>query len=199
MKKNLALIVVDVQNDFCPGGALAVNEGDAVVPVLNRYIDLFTSSGLAVILTRDWHPADTKHFKKFGGLWPEHCVQQTTGAAFHPNLRIPSNAMILSKGISKELDGYSVFQASDAQGQNFAQILRLHHIDELFIGGLATDYCVKETALDACRHGYKVHVLSDAVKGVDLNPGDSLRAAEEMKQAGAVMVAFDQVTGFIRA
>jgi len=183
-----ALIVVDVQNDFCPGGALPVPEGDSVVPVLNRYIEKFTGRGLPVYFTRDWHPEGHVSFKSQGGIWPPHCVQGTEGARFHSLLFIPSSAVIVSKGTSPGMDAYSGFQGTDLEDQ-----LRGKGVRRLFIGGLATDYCVKSTVLDALRNGFEVVLLSDASRGVDVNPGDSKRATEEMVREGAIKITFEDL------
>jgi nicotinamidase/pyrazinamidase len=179
-----ALVVVDVQNDFCPGGALAVAEGDQVVPILNRYIEQFTKSALPVFATRDWHPAETTHFNTGGGVWPPHCIHGTNGAEFHPDLAL-ANASVLSKGISRASDDYSGFQAVNAEGAGLAVLLRGLEVTRIFVGGLATDYCVKHTVLDALKEGFQVVVLMDSIRGVNLKPGDSQRAVEEMRRAGA--------------
>jgi nicotinamidase/pyrazinamidase len=186
-----ALVAVDVQNDFCPGGALGVREGDRVVPVLNRYIARFRQSGAPVFLTRDWHPAKTAHFRAYGGVWPPHCVQGTPGAAFHPALEVPAEAVIVSKGMDPEEDAYSAFQAVDREGRAFPAVLEARGIRRLFLGGLATDYCVKETTLDAARRGFAVVVLADAIRAVDLTPGDGERAIAAMRDAGASFVTLD--------
>lgn len=186
--KNKALLIVDVQNDFCPGGALAVPEGDKIVLPLNKYIKIFLKHKLPIFASRDWHPKRTKHFKDFGGLWPKHCIQKTKGARFHPGLRLPKNTIILSKGMSPEKDSYSVFQAFDAEGNSFLRVLRKMGITELYVAGLATDYCVKSTVLDALKHGFKVKLLIDAIKGVNLKPDDSQKAIEKMLKEGAKKV-----------
>jgi len=180
-----ALVVVDVQNDFCPGGALAVPEGDRVVPVLNRYAERFAARGAPVFASRDWHPARTTHFAEYGGAWPPHCVQETPGAALHAALRLPAGAEVVSKGTGAEEDAYSCFQARAADGTDFSALLARRGIRRLFVGGLATDYCVKATALDARRAGLEVVVLEDAVRAVDVAPGDGERALAEMTAAGA--------------
>ncbi len=177
-------MVVDLQNDFCPGGSLAVPDGDRIVPRVNRTIDLFVRRGLPVLASRDWHPRITKHFKEYGGAWPPHCIQGTKGARFHPDLRLPKDALILSKGIDPEQDSYSAFQAYNGRGRDLESVVHDLGIDELFLCGLATDYCVRATALDALRRGIRVRVLADAVKGVDVKPGDSKAALEEMRAAG---------------
>ncbi len=183
--KGDALVIVDVQNDFCPGGALAVSGGDEVVASLSRYAARFVEAGAAVFATRDWHPSRTRHFKEHGGLWPPHCVQGTRGADFHPDLRLPSGTTVVSKGMDPEEDAYSAFQARDDRERPFAEVLRTRGVRRLFIGGLATDYCVKAMALDAIRAGFEAVVLEDAVRAVDLARGDGERALAEMKAAGA--------------
>jgi nicotinamidase/pyrazinamidase len=183
MKKTKALLIVDVQNDFCPGGKLAVSEGDKVVPVLNKYIAFFSKNNLPVFASRDWHPRKTGHFRQYGGKWPQHCVQETEGAQFHPGLRLTKDTMIISKGMDPEKDSYSAFLGEGPDGKSFANILKGMAIGELFIGGLATDYCVRHSVLDALESGFKVNLLTDAVKGVDKD--DSKRAIEEMTGAGA--------------
>ncbi|CAG1000558.1 nicotinamidase/pyrazinamidase [Methylophilaceae bacterium] len=184
-KAKKALLVVDVQNDFCPDGALGVPEGDRVVPVLNKYIELFRKRGLPVYFTRDWHPPVTVHFKPYGGPWPPHCVQGTKGAGFHPALEIPPEAVVMSKGDDPEQDSYSAFSGHDEKGRGLAEVLKSDGITHFYIGGLATDYCVRQSALDAFREGFEVTVLIDAIRGVDVTPGDSERAIEEIKSKGA--------------
>jgi nicotinamidase/pyrazinamidase len=188
-----ALVVVDVQNDFCPGGALAVPDGDAVVPVLNRYAERFSAQGAAVFASRDWHPPRTKHFAAYGGVWPPHCVQGTTGAALHPALVLPALTQVVSKGMDPEEDAYSCFQARAEQGGDFASLLAARQIRRLFVGGLATDYCVKATTLDALRAGLTVVLLQDAVRAVDVKPGDGARALAELAAAGAASARLDEV------
>lgn len=185
MVKNLALVIVDVQNDFCPGGALPVREGDKVVPVLNKYIQMFQKAGLVIYASRDWHPEKTKHFKAFGGVWPPHCVQGTKGAEFHPDLKLSPQTIILTKGEDPNEDSYSGFQAHDPGQKPFTSSLKEKGIDHLYVGGLATDYCVRATVLDGLKQGFKVTVLMDAIKGVDIKPGDSINAIKEMENAGA--------------
>ena len=177
-----ALIVVDVQNDFCPGGALAVERGDEVVAPLNRLIDEFLSRGDLVVKSRDWHPPVTKHFADYGGTWPVHCVQNTRGAEFHPALSDDPRVEVVSKGLGDE-DSYSAFD-----GTGLAEQLRGRGVREVWVGGLATDYCVKNTVLDALRAGFRVRALTDAMRAVNLQPGDDRRALEEMRAAGAEVV-----------
>ena len=184
-----ALIVVDVQNDFCPGGALGVKSGDEIVPVLNRYIEKFSSARLPVIATRDWHPEKTNHFKKYGGVWPVHCVQGTHGAAFHPDLKLPQEAILISKGMAADEDSYSAFHGRSDSGTPLVELLQELGVARIFVGGLATDYCVKYTAFDGVKQGFAVVLLGDAVRGVNLHPDDSEKALVAVRDAGAVTLA----------
>jgi len=178
-EKKRALIVVDVQNDFCPGGALAVAHGDEVVAPLNNLIEEFLERGEPVFKSRDWHPEKTKHFADYGGTWPVHCVQNTRGAEFHPELMDNIHIRVISKGLGDE-DCYSAFD-----GTNLALELRRLGVEEVWVGGLATDYCVKNTVLDALKEGFQVKALKDAMRPVEVNAGDGQRAIEEMQAAGA--------------
>lgn len=178
-----ALIVVDVQNDFCPGGSLAVEQGDAVVAPLNRLIREFLDRGEPVFKTRDWHLPNAKHFAAYGGSWPVHCVQNTKGAEFHPDLSDDPRVTIISKGIDGRADGYSGFD-----GTNLGQLLREEGVEEVWVGGLATDYCVKHTVLDALSEGFKVKALAHAMRAVNVNPDDGEKAIREMRAAGAEIV-----------
>jgi nicotinamidase/pyrazinamidase len=181
--KKKALIVVDVQNDFCPGGSLAVTNGDEVVAPLNNLIKEFLDRGEPVYKTRDWHPAQTKHFAAYGGTWPVHCVQGTRGAEFHPDLSDDPRITIISKGIDESADGYSGFD-----GTNLADLLREEGVEEVWVGGLATDYCVKHTVLDAVKEGFEVKAIADAMRAVNVNSDDGRTAIEQMKAAGAEIV-----------
>jgi nicotinamidase/pyrazinamidase len=181
-----ALIVVDVQNDFCPGGTLAVAHGDDVVAPLNQLIDEFLDRGAPIYKSRDWHPPTTKHFAAYGGTWPMHCVQNTKGAEFHPALRDDPRIKIISNGLG-DTDCYSAFDETDLAAQ-----LHDQDIEEVIIGGLATDYCVKNTVLDALKHGFKVKALKNAMRAVDVQPGDGDRAIEEMRAAGADIVSTEE-------
>jgi nicotinamidase/pyrazinamidase len=181
-----ALLVVDVQNDFCPGGALAVPEGDAVLGPLNARIAEMRAAGAPIYASRDWHPPTTTHFAP-AGPWPPHCVAQTPGAAFHPALQLPASTVILTKGNQSGSDGYSAFEGRTLAGTTLADDLRSRGVTHLVVGGLATDYCVRASVLDARRLGFDVTVLRDAIRGVDVNPGDSERALEEMQAAGATV------------
>ncbi len=185
MLKHSILLVVDMQVDFCPGGSLSVPGGDMIIPVINRYIELFQAHGLPVVATRDWHPPVTSHFREFGGLWPPHCVEESPGARFHPALRLPGDVIVVSKGMDPKRDEYSSFRALLATGLPLEEYLAKRGVAHLFICGLATDYCVRETSLDALKAGLAVTVLTDAIKGVDLTPGDSERALKEIAGAGA--------------
>jgi nicotinamidase/pyrazinamidase len=175
-----ALIIVDFQNDFTPGGALAVSEGDAIAGRLNE----LASSGDfdLVVATRDWHPPDHGSFAEQGGPWPPHCVQGTEGAELHPKLDREPIDVVVDKGQDPAADGYSGFE-----GTELDRILHEHGIDDVTIVGLATDYCVKNTALDALRRGLDVTVESEAVRGVDVEEGDSERALEELRGSGATV------------
>jgi nicotinamidase/pyrazinamidase len=175
-----ALIIVDVQRDFCPGGALAVKQGDQIIEPINGLISLFEKKGLPIFLTRDWHPADHCSFRSKGGPWPPHCVKNTPGAEFHPSLHVPKGAAVISKGTKKDIEAYSGFQ-----GTELAERLREAGRNELYVVGLATDYCVKNTVLDGISNGFTVNVISDCVKGVNVKPTDSANAFRSMVANGA--------------
>lgn len=184
LTKGDALILVDVQNDFCPGGALAVAEGDQVVPVLNRWIERAVQAGIPVFASRDWHPPNHVSFQSRGGPWPPHCVQGTRGAEFHPDLHLPKDALIVTlKGDDPDRDAYSAFD-----GTNLASDLRSRGVQRLWVGGLATDYCVKATVLDGLREGFDVRVIADGIRAVNVQPDDGRQAIEEMLRAGASLV-----------
>jgi len=174
-----ALLLADVQNDFCPGGTVPVPEGDLIVPVLNRWIADAEAHGVPVFASRDWHPRSHISFKERGGPWPPHCVQGTTGAGFHPALKLTRDVRIVSKGKDPNKDSYSAFGGTD-----LAQRLRRANVRNLWIGGLAQDYCVRATALDAIREGFKVHLITDATRAVNVHPDDGEHALEEIRQAG---------------
>jgi nicotinamidase/pyrazinamidase len=175
-----ALIVVDVQNDFCPGGALQVAEGDRVIPAINDLIPQFGH----VVLSRDWHPANHCSFAESpqfkDGSWPVHCVADSPGAQFHRDLHMPANALIISKGIHADREAYSAFSET-----GLAEYLRARHVKRLFVCGLATDYCVKETVLDGLRNGFVMFMIEDACRGVDIPAGSVAQAIDAMKAAGA--------------
>ena len=179
-----ALIVVDVQNDFLAGGSLAVPCGEDVVPVLNHYIREFEVKGLPIFLTRDWHPPSHCSFEAQGGVWPPHCIAGTRGAEFAPNLEVPGSATIISKATGVEKDAYSGFDETNLNSE-----LRDRDIHRLFVGGLATDYCVLNTVRDALSNGYDVFLLIDAVRAVELQAEDGRRAVDEMVRRGAQPVS----------
>jgi nicotinamidase/pyrazinamidase len=181
-----ALLIVDVQNDFLPGGSLAVPRGDEVIAPLNRHISDFVRDGCSIFASRDWHPAKTKHFKQYGGVWPAHCVQNTPGAAFHPGLQLPADCIVVSKGMDPDKDSYSAFDGVNSNRTPLLTLLKERNVDHLYVAGLATDYCVKASALDALRNGFKLSILLDAIRGVDVSAGDSQVALEELRAAGAI-------------
>jgi len=178
-----ALIIVDVQRDFCPGGALAVPEGDKIIPKLNKYIEIFKRENLPIFATRDWHPKNHISFKP-KGIWPPHCIQNTKGAEFHPDLKLPEDTIIISKAFEADKEAYSGFE-----GTELYKILREKGIKKVYIGGLATDVCVKNTVLDAIRYGFETYFLEDASKGL----GGDDKAIEEMVKKGAKRVTLEDV------
>ena len=178
-----ALLLVDVQNDFCPGGSLAVADGDAVVPALNAWIAAARQGGARVFASRDWHPPDHLSFAERGGIWPLHCVQNTLGADFHPDLELPNDAVIVTKADTADREAYSAFDSGELAAQ-----LRAAGIERLWVGGLATDYCVKASVLDATElPGLEVRVITNAIRAVDAAPGDGEAALEAMREAGATL------------
>ena len=187
-----ALLVVDVQNDFCAGGSLGVPASPQIIDRLNEYIHQFADRGAPVIASRDWHPPVTRHFADHGGVWPVHCVQGTPGAEFHPDLRLPTETVIVSKGTNPEEDSYSAFEARLPDGRPLGDYLRDAGIKRLYVGGLATDYCVRASVLDARQEGLRVKVIGAGIRGVDVQPGDSERALAEMRAAGAEVINEEQ-------
>lgn len=183
-----ALIVVDMQNDFLPGGSLAVAGGDDIIPQLNRYMAYFAAHQLPVFATRDWHPQDHCSFQAQGGPWPPHCIAGSDGAAFHPALELPAAAHIISKATARESDAYSSFC-----GTQLDELLRSLHIRRVFTGGIATEYCVFNTVKDALRLQYTAFVLEDAVRAIDRQPGDGQRALREMMQLGAQPIHYQEL------
>jgi nicotinamidase/pyrazinamidase len=181
-----ALLVADVQNDFLPGGSLAIAGGDAIVPLLDRYARAALAAGAHVIAARDWHPEGHCSFRERGGPWPAHCVQGTRGAELAPGLRLPAKAIIVSKGADPEREAYSAFDGTRLDG-----VLRALGVDRVLVGGLATDYCVRSTVRDARARGYDVLLLDDAIRGVDLDA--SAAARDEMIASGAVPVTVDSL------
>ncbi len=184
-----ALLLVDIQNDFLPGGALPVPQGDAIVPVVRSYIDLFRKVPASILATRDWHPQHHCSFRARGGPWPIHCVAGTPGAEPPPALDLPSSAVIVHKGMKPTADAYSGFQETALDGQ-----LRAMGVRRLFVGGLATDYCVRHTVTDARKLGYPVFLLLDAIRAINVYPGDGDVAEQEMVCLGAVPVRRKDLT-----
>ncbi len=176
-----ALLITDIQNDFLPGGALPVPEGEEIIPVLNEYARVFANAKAFVFASRDWHPANHCSFKQQGGPWPPHCVQDTKGADFSSKLKLPKNAVVVFKATDPMRESYSVFD-----GSTFAKELKERKIQRLFVGGLATDYCVLNTVLDARKLGYQTVVLMDATRGINTAPGDVDKAVESMVKCGAL-------------
>jgi nicotinamidase/pyrazinamidase len=188
-----ALVIVDMQNDFLPGGSLPVPGATDVIERLNQYIARFESEGLPILVTRDWHPADTTHFNMRGGIWPVHCVKDTFGAAFHADLRLPEPAIIISKGMGETEDAYSGFQGVDSAGRLLATVLRDLKVDHIYVGGVATDYCVQATALAGLEAGFQVTVLLDTIRGINLKPGDIENAIAEMVGNGAQVATLERL------
>jgi nicotinamidase/pyrazinamidase len=183
LKTGDALIVVDVQRDFLPGGSLAVPDGGAVVPVLNQYLRQFETARLPTVATRDWHPADHCSFAAEGGTWPAHCVQDSPGAEFAAALRLPDDTVLISKGTKGGAEAYSGFDGTD-----LARRLKDADVTRVFIGGLATDYCVLATVRDAISAGFEVFLLRDAVRAVNVETGDGDKAVDEMCALGASLI-----------
>lgn len=204
-----ALIIVDVQNDFIPGGALAVKEGDQVVPIINELQQKFDF----IVATQDWHPADHGSFaanhsnKNIGEfielngvqqiLWPVHCVQETTGAEFHPDLKTEKCKAVFKKGTNPKVDSYSGFFDNNRMGDTgLSSFLKENGIEEVFVCGLATDYCVKFTVLDAISEGFKTTLIADATRAVNIQENDDLKAIKEMSASGAKVVLADEILYF---
>lgn len=179
------LLLVDPQNDFCPGGSLPVAGGDRVMPVLTAWAMAAQRADVPIFVSRDWHPPRTTHFKEFGGVWPPHCVIGTRGAEFHPDLRLPPEAILISKGMGEREDAYSAFQARTHAGQGLARLLHEANVRHLYVGGLATDYCVRSSTLDALQQGYGVTLIPGGMRAVNVQPQDGDKALAEMRAAGA--------------
>lgn len=175
-----ALLIVDVQNDFCPGGALAVPEGDQVVPVLNQWSEAAQGAGIPVYASRDWHPENHISFRERGGPWPPHCIQNTQGAAFHPGLDLPVQATVISKGADPDRDQYSAFDDTGLGEQ-----MRREGVHRVWVGGLAQDVCVRASVIDGAQEGFDIHLILPATRPVEVSPGDGEQALEDMRQAGA--------------
>jgi nicotinamidase/pyrazinamidase len=185
-----ALLIIDFQNDFTSGGALEVPEGDRIAKPVKRVADQVD----VVVATRDWHPPDHASFETQGGPWPVHCVQGTHGAQLHPAMEEVELDALVDVGREREDEGYSGFEKSD-----LVQILRDHDTDEVYVCGLATDYCVRASTIDACREGFDVTVVEDAIRGVDVHEGDSKRALRDMREAGARTATSDEVLARVGA
>lgn len=183
-----ALIVVDMQNDFLPGGSLAVAGGNEIIPQLNRYLAYFAAHQLPVFATRDWHPVSHCSFQSQGGPWPPHCIADSDGAAFHPDLKLPGNIRIISKATSQETDAYSGFTSTQLN-----ELLKSLHIHRVFIGGIATEYCVLNTVKDALRFQYITFVLDDAICAINQQPENGQRALEEMIRLGARLIHYQEL------
>lgn len=188
LSRSDALLLVDVQNDFLPGGSLAVPSGNKIIPALNRYIEAFSKASLPIYATRDWHPADHCSFMAQGGIWPPHCIAGSPGAAFAPALKLPADATIISKAANREMDAYSGFEGTDLE-----QRLRLAGVSRLFTGGLATDYCVLNTVKDGLSKGFDVLLLLDGIRAVNLKPDDGQRAIDEMTTLGACPIRYETI------
>ena len=177
-----ALLIVDVQNDFCPGGTLPAPEGDRVVPVINRLMDVFP----LIVASKDWHPQTTVHFD----TWPKHCIQGTKGAELHPDLTQDRIGQIVLKGTRDRDEGYSAFESTNIDLERF---LKDRGVDSLYITGIATEYCVKESALDAVKKGFSTYIITDAVQGIQVHEGDVEKALQDMKTAGVKVISSDEV------
>jgi nicotinamidase/pyrazinamidase len=193
-----ALLVVDVQNDFCAGGALAVPQGDRVVDPINHLVVAYAAAQAAVFASRDWHPAGSSHFTGHGGQWPVHCVADSPGAAFHPQLRLPGPVAVVSKGQAPDSDGYSAFDGTLPTGATLEAALAERRVEHLTVCGLATDYCVRASVLDARARGLDVSVVREAIAAVNLQPGDETSALEEMRGAGADLIHLDAALALVR-
>jgi nicotinamidase/pyrazinamidase len=180
-----AVLVVDPQRDFSPGGSLAVPDGDTVMPVINAWVAAAADAGVPVFVSRDWHPPRTTHFKAYGGIWPPHCVMGTPGAEFHPALHLSAHAEVFSKGMGETEDAYSAFHARDERGVLLPNVIVERGVRHLFVLGLATDYCVRWTGLHAREAGLKVSIVRGGVGAVNLKPDDGDRALEELRGKGA--------------
>lgn len=185
--KDAALILVDIQNDFCPGGALAVVDGDAVVEVVNRLMPHFP----LVVSTLDWHPANHISFREQGGPWPPHCVQNTFGAELHPALNTERISRTFRKASTADRDAYSEFEGVDDRHRSLDEFLKSRGVNQVYLAGLATDYCVRATAMDALRLGYETYVVTDGVRAVNVEPDDGAKALADMQAQGAHLIASD--------
>ena len=186
MSNKDALIITDIQKDFLPGGAMPIKEGDQIIPALNEYTKIFSKAKTKIVASRDWHPANHISFTAQGGKWPPHCVQETDGAKFSPDLKLPKITIIVSKATEQIKEAYSVFD-----GTGLGEDLKSSGVTRIFIGGLATDYCVVNSTVDARKLGFNVVVLADATRGIDAKKGDVERAFATMTKIGAVQVTLE--------
>ncbi len=188
---NKTLIIVDFQNDFCPDGALQVTDGDKIIEPINHLIEYAPENNWLIVATRDWHPRETTHFAEFGGHWPVHCVQGTKGAEFHPGLNLDEETnLVFSKGQNGNEDAYSGFDGFigwPTIGKSLEDYLKSKDVESVYICGLATDYCVKATTLDAVKKGFKTYLILDACRAVNVNPDDGDKAVQEMINAGVII------------
>lgn len=205
IERKSALVVVDFQNDFLAvdernpfGGRLPVPGATNILPIINRTIALFRNKGLPVVFTRDFHPRKTTHFLEFGGVWPEHCVQGTEGAAFHRDLNLGENPVIVSKGMGENEDAYSGFQGIvDGKGQTLAEFLRSLNVSDLYVSGIATDYCSGNTALGGLENGFRTFFVKDTSEAVNLKPDDGRKMLERMRAAGVRLVLANELERLI--
>lgn len=177
-----ALIIVDVQRDFCPGGALPAPKGNEIIPVINKVMNKFK----VIIASKDWHPANTIHFEK----WPPHCIRGTEGAAFHPDLHQEKIETVALKGTGNTDDGYSAFEATNL---DVAHWLKKNRVNTVFITGIATEYCVISTAIDAVKSGFKTYCITDAMASVNVHAGDEAAAFKKMKETGIILIGSDKI------
>ncbi|MEG8946480.1 isochorismatase family protein [Rosettibacter firmus] len=178
-----ALFIVDLQNDFCPGGALPTPKGDIIIPVINKIMDKFDF----VLASKDWHPENSVHFNK----WPKHCIQGTYGADFPARLNTDKINKIFLKGTGDKDDGYSAFEATN---ENLVDYLKKNNIDEFYVTGLTAEYCVKQTVLDAIKYGFKTYVIKDGVEGIYQHEDDVENAFKDMENAGAIIITSDNIS-----
>ncbi|HEX5940442.1 MAG TPA: nicotinamidase [Dehalococcoidia bacterium] len=190
LDKTDALIVTDVQNDFCPGGSLGVPEGDRIAARMTEVAKSFQDRGARIFATQDWHPTGHSSFQEQDGPWPIHCVQGSHGADFHPNLHLPEGTVVIRKGSDPKVDAYSGFLDSDLD-----QRLKEAGVRRLFVGGIATEYCVLNTVLDAIKNGFEAVVLEDVSAAINVNPGDEKAAYARMREAGATVTTSSEVLG----
>ncbi|MEM1693387.1 MAG: nicotinamidase [Ignisphaera sp.] len=183
-----ALTIVDMQNDFMPGGALPVPNALTIIPAINRYIEMFKRAKAVIVATRDWHPPNHISFNTRGGPWPPHCIQNTWGAQFHPDIGLPRDSIVISKAFREDREAYSGFKETELD-----EILKSRGVKRLFIAGVATEYCVKATAEDGVRLGYQVFLLSDAIKGIDRPEGSEAKAIEELLDKGVVVISIEDI------